>query len=45
MTKVLGFIEKDGFERIHVYGKKGILLKKIDFKNKKGKIIIKEAKK
>jgi hypothetical protein len=40
----LGYIhclitEKDEVSRIYVYGKKGKLLKKIDFKDKKGKII------
>ncbi len=39
----LGYIhclvkEKDSVSRIHVYGKRGKLLKKIDFKDKKGKL-------
>ena len=42
----LGYIHclvkgKDGISRIHVYGKKGKLLKKIDFKNKDGNLLIK----
>jgi len=37
--------EKDDITRIHVYGKKGVLLKKIDFKDKNEKILIPNAEK